>query len=113
MHSYVTDLKECMILLIDFHYFFPANLITKEENIIVKEADLLQAKYSDSTYLNFQLGKLFFSKNDGKFKKQQLSNPQIYFFLNVVISLVVISFTNLDVWFRRWRKPKLASQPDE
>ena len=52
-----------------FSILYLANLITKEENIIVKEANLLQAKYSDgiSSDLNFQLEILFFSKNDGKF----------------------------------------------
>ena len=54
-----------------FSILFPVNLNIKEENIIVKEANLLQAKHSDdiSCDLNFQLEKLFFSKNDGKFKK--------------------------------------------
>ena len=42
---------------VDFQYSFPANLTTKEENIIVEEANLLQAKYSnDAFHLEFQLG---------------------------------------------------------
>ena len=45
-----------MMLLVDFPYFF--QLITKEENIIVKEANLLQAKYSDGISPEFPIWKI-------------------------------------------------------
>ena len=43
-----------------FSILFPANLITKKGNIIVKEAKLLQAKYSDDISPEFPLQLLSF-----------------------------------------------------
>ena len=60
-----------------FSILFPDNLITKEQNILVKGVNLLRAlNIQMAFHLNFQLEKLFFSKNYGKFKKsvKQLAN---------------------------------------
>ena len=41
-----------------FSILLPANLITKEENIIVKEANILQAKYLDGISPEFLIRKI-------------------------------------------------------
>ena len=61
-----------------FSILFPANLITKKENIIVKEAKLLQAKYSDDISPEFPMELLSFRTIENEIKTtttvKQLAN---------------------------------------
>ena len=61
VNSCITDFKKMHDFVSRFSTLFPANL-TREENIIAKDANLLRAKHSDGISPEFPIRKIVFEE---------------------------------------------------